>query len=153
MARKPTEFTQFKLRIRESLRRKIERAADKKAISANAEAVERIERTFDEEERQEAFSREWEERREEFDEQQRQWYEEQAKIDAEHKAALRDSRLLTAMVGTQDNAELLRSLVYLINDSPDWASSNESRIALANRIQGFLVSADDIWQGDKDEGR
>jgi hypothetical protein len=46
MARKPTEFVQFKLRIREGLRREIERAAKKKAISANAEAVERLEQSF-----------------------------------------------------------------------------------------------------------
>jgi hypothetical protein len=50
MARKPTEYVQFKLRIRESLRRKIEKAAEKRAISANAEAVDRLEITFREEE-------------------------------------------------------------------------------------------------------
>jgi hypothetical protein len=47
MAKKPTEFVQFKLRIREGLRREIEKAAKKKAISANAEAVERLEKSFE----------------------------------------------------------------------------------------------------------
>jgi hypothetical protein len=51
MGRKPTDTVAFKLRIRESLRRKIEKAAERKKISANAEAVERIEKTFDDEER------------------------------------------------------------------------------------------------------
>ena len=46
MARRPTEYVQFKLRIRESLRRKIEKAAELRDHSANAEAVWRIERTF-----------------------------------------------------------------------------------------------------------
>jgi len=51
MARKPTDYVQFKLRIRESLRRKIEREAEKKKISANAEAVERLQATFDPQQR------------------------------------------------------------------------------------------------------
>jgi hypothetical protein len=46
MARKATEYVQFKLRIRESLRRRIEREAEKKNQSANAEAVERLEDSF-----------------------------------------------------------------------------------------------------------
>lgn len=47
MARKSTEFVQFKLRVREGLRVKIEREAKKKDQSANNEAVERLERSFD----------------------------------------------------------------------------------------------------------
>jgi hypothetical protein len=50
MARKATDFVQFKLRIREGLRRKIERSAEKKKISANAEAVELLEAAFENEE-------------------------------------------------------------------------------------------------------
>jgi hypothetical protein len=46
MVRKPTDFVQFKLRIRESLRRKLEKEAEKKATSANNEAVERLEQSF-----------------------------------------------------------------------------------------------------------
>ncbi|HXB76727.1 MAG TPA: Arc family DNA-binding protein [Bradyrhizobium sp.] len=46
MPRKSTEFVQFKLRIREGLRREIEKAAKKKGISANAEAVERLEKSL-----------------------------------------------------------------------------------------------------------
>jgi hypothetical protein len=47
MARKPTDYVQFKLRIRESLRRKIENAAAKQKHSANAEAVQRLSESFD----------------------------------------------------------------------------------------------------------
>src|SRR5262249_30097590 len=47
MARKPADFVQFKLRIREDLRRRLEREAEKKKISTNAEAVERLEKSFD----------------------------------------------------------------------------------------------------------
>jgi seryl-tRNA synthetase len=51
MVRKPTDFVQFKLRIRESLRRKLEKEAEKKATSANNEAVERLEQSFHTEQR------------------------------------------------------------------------------------------------------
>ena len=47
MAAKSTSYVQFKLRVRESLRRKIEKEAEKKDISANAEAVERLEHSFE----------------------------------------------------------------------------------------------------------
>jgi hypothetical protein len=47
MARKAAEFVQFKLRIREGLRRDIEREAKKNHRSANAEAVERLEKSFE----------------------------------------------------------------------------------------------------------
>jgi hypothetical protein len=47
VAKKPTEFTQFKLRIREGLRREIEKAAKKKGRSANSEAVARLEKSFE----------------------------------------------------------------------------------------------------------
>ena len=47
MARKATEFVQFKLRVREALRKKIEREATLSDHSANAEAVERLERSFE----------------------------------------------------------------------------------------------------------
>jgi hypothetical protein len=46
LARKPTDFIPFKLRIREALRRRLEREAEKKKISTNAEAVERLEWSF-----------------------------------------------------------------------------------------------------------
>src|SRR6478609_4866514 len=98
MARKPTEYVQFKLRIRESLRRKIEKAAEKKAQSANAEAVERIEYTFDEEDRWEATAKEMEERQDELNQQAREYYEEQAREKMAHEAALRDSKILNMLV-------------------------------------------------------
>jgi exonuclease VII small subunit len=47
MARKPT--IQYKIRIREDLRRRIEKAAEKNGVSANYEMVNRLERSFDQE--------------------------------------------------------------------------------------------------------
>jgi hypothetical protein len=44
--RKSTEFVQFKLRVREELRRRLERAAKKSDRSANNEAVARLEKSF-----------------------------------------------------------------------------------------------------------
>jgi hypothetical protein len=46
MARKPTDYVQFKLRIRQSLLKQIQKEAAKKKHSANNEAVERLEETF-----------------------------------------------------------------------------------------------------------
>lgn len=46
MARKPTDYVQFKLRIRQSLVKQIQKEAAKKKHSANNEAVERLEKSF-----------------------------------------------------------------------------------------------------------
>jgi hypothetical protein len=48
MSRKPTD--QFKLRISAGLRRRIEREAAKRAMTANALAVEQLEQAFDQKE-------------------------------------------------------------------------------------------------------
>src|SRR4051794_21607120 len=140
MARKPTDYVQFKLRIREGLRRKIERAAEKRAHSANAEAVERIEQSFEEEERHEAFLKDMEERRDEINEEQRQWYEEQAREKAEHDAALRDSRVLNVLIGGDENAQLLRLMILGMGNNPEWAATPESRKIFADKVHHFLIS-------------
>jgi hypothetical protein len=147
MVRKPTEYVQFKLRIRESLRRKIEKAAEKKAQSANAEAVERIEQTFEEEERWEAQYKEMEEHRDELDRQQREYYEEQARERAEHEAALRDSKILNMLAGDK-YAGILMRLIFAgeIKDNPDWAATPESRKAFADRLHSLIMSTD--FSGD-----
>jgi hypothetical protein len=46
MARKPTEIVNFTLRLREDLRKRLERAADKAERSLNIEIVERLEASF-----------------------------------------------------------------------------------------------------------
>jgi hypothetical protein len=46
-SRKLTDTVQLKLRIREDLRRKLEREAKKKEVSLNAEMVDRLIRSFD----------------------------------------------------------------------------------------------------------
>jgi hypothetical protein len=49
MPRKPSDIVQYKLRIRESLRRRIEKAAKKNKTSANQEMANRLEHSFDQE--------------------------------------------------------------------------------------------------------
>jgi hypothetical protein len=44
--RAPTDYVQFKLRIRAPLVKKLQKEADKKKQSANSEAVERLEQSF-----------------------------------------------------------------------------------------------------------
>jgi hypothetical protein len=50
MPRKPSAIVQYKLRIRETLRRRIEQAAKQHGVSANQEMVSRLERSFELEE-------------------------------------------------------------------------------------------------------
>jgi hypothetical protein len=49
MPRKPSDIVQFKVRIREKLRRRIEEAAKKNRISTNAEMASRLQASFDRE--------------------------------------------------------------------------------------------------------
>jgi predicted transcriptional regulator len=51
MPRKTTDIVQLTLRLREELRRKLERAADKKDRSLNIEIVDRLEASFEAETR------------------------------------------------------------------------------------------------------
>lgn len=147
MARKPTEYVQFKLRIRESLRRKIERAAELRKQSANAEAVWRIERTFSQDEEIAAQAEKMEAREAELQEMFQQQTEQKIQRDARYASALRDSLLLTMMAGSTDNVELLRVMMHYIHKHSDWSASAEKRKALAEEIQSFLSSADDVFQG------
>jgi hypothetical protein len=55
VVRKATEFTQFKLRIQQGLRREIEKAAKKNNRSANNEAVYRLEKSFSAEKETDAY--------------------------------------------------------------------------------------------------
>jgi hypothetical protein len=142
MARKPTEFVQLKLRIRETLRRKLERAAEKKGQSANAEAVERIAQTFADEELWEARYKNMEERQDEMDERHARWIEEKAREEAAHEAALRDSVVLQTLVGGDENARLLRVFILGMGNNPGWAATPEGRKILADKVHDFIVSAD-----------
>jgi len=147
MARKPTDYVQFKLRIRESLRRKIERAAEKRAHSANAEAVERIENAFAEEESWEAHHKEMEERQDEFEERHRRWIEEQARQEALYEASLRDSRILNMMVENKfPGALLLRTLARELAAAPEWAATPESKKMFADRLHSIIIRKD--FNGD-----
>jgi hypothetical protein len=143
MARKSTDYVQFKLRIRESLRRKIEKAAEKKAISANAEAVERIEETFREEERHEAWTKEMEERVDELNAQEREWRAELARREAAEKAAFRDSLVLNMMLESRHgSAHLLRTLARALGDNPEWAATAENKQAFADRLHRYIMNND-----------
>ncbi len=50
MARKPSDIAQLKLRIREELRRRLERAAENRGVSLNYEITSRLKESFDREE-------------------------------------------------------------------------------------------------------
>jgi len=147
MARKPTEYVQFKLRIRESLRRKIEKAAEKASHSANAEAVRLIEYALDEEERYEQMARDMKEQERHIEEEQRQFWEDRAREDAKQEAALRDSKILDLMIENKYAGILLR-LIFAgeVKDNPDWAATPESRKAFADRLHSIITTND--FSGD-----
>jgi hypothetical protein len=47
MPRKPTDVIQFSLRIRETLRLRLEKAAEKRAVTINYEITDRLQRSLD----------------------------------------------------------------------------------------------------------
>lgn len=148
MARKPTEYVQFKLRIRETLRRKIEKAASKKAISANAEAVERIEHTFAEEEMWEERSRDMEEREGELAQQHEEWIKERAAEEAIAKANARDARLVLRLAGSDVGADLLRRIVGTLVSNSDWSKTEAGRRKLADQVLPLILNANEMLRGD-----
>jgi len=56
MARRPTDTAIFSLRIREDLRKRIEREAQRQERSMNTEIIERLEESFNREERRDIFA-------------------------------------------------------------------------------------------------
>jgi hypothetical protein len=132
MARKATEFVQFKLRIREGLRRKIESAAEKKDISANAEAVERLENSFDSETRRNEMR--------ELASQFNKFIAESAEL---------DRKTLKMMAGDKDeNAMLLRILARELSGNPNWTASFESKKAFADRIHSMMLITNFTERGE-----
>jgi hypothetical protein len=143
MARKPTDYVQFKIRMREALRRKLERAAELKDISANAEAIERIEATFKQEEQFAAREKHIQEHEEEFEHKQREFWAEQEKERLLHVAALRDSRILNMMVEFKyAGALLLRLIAREIAGNTDWVATPESKKAFADKINSIITDRD-----------
>ncbi|MBV9532078.1 MAG: hypothetical protein JO283_13680 [Bradyrhizobium sp.] len=53
MARKATALIQFKLRIREHLRARLQQAADRRGVTLTQEIADRLEKSFEAESRQE----------------------------------------------------------------------------------------------------
>jgi hypothetical protein len=145
MARKPTDYVQFKLRIREALRRKLERGAELRKHSANAEAVWRIERTFTQDEAIEAQAEEMEAREAELREMWEKKVQEETQREAEYRTALRDSQLLTRMAGSDEIARMLRFIVRQFGDAHrGWAANPEGRKALADQIHDFILHIDQV---------
>jgi hypothetical protein len=144
MARKPTDFVQVKIRMREALRRKLERSALLRDHSTNAEALGRIERTFAQDEEIAAAAEKMEAREAELREMFQQQAEEQAKREAKYAMALRDSMLLTGMLGKPANVELMREIMWLIHKHPEWPAPDKKK-ALADEIHS-LITQGGAWE-------
>jgi hypothetical protein len=59
------------------------------------------------------------ERQDELNEQAREWYEEQAKREAEYKVGVRDTKLLEMFTKTDKNAHLFREIFFQLQQRPD----------------------------------
>ncbi|MCP1844404.1 putative O-linked N-acetylglucosamine transferase (SPINDLY family) [Bradyrhizobium sp. USDA 4524] len=160
MARKATEFAQFKLRIRESLRRRIEKEAEKKETSTNSEAVERLEQSFDSEKRMAEFQEHWEARarewRERVDELSRQAHERNealakvsAELDAQENnladiqrqldAQLASVSVVDALLGeNQASRDLIRRIALELANNPDWDRTPAARKTMTDKINSFI---------------
>jgi hypothetical protein len=144
MARKPTDYVQFKLRIRESLRRKIERVALRNAKSANAAAVDIIDRAFEQEEEWARHFQEMEADRDEFDAMWRAHEALEARRAAMHEASLRDTKILNMMMHDRsDSVDLLRGIFLELEHSPGWAGTSENKKILADRVRLLIMRDDD----------
>ncbi len=146
-AKKPTDIIPMMVRMREALRRKLERSADLHEQSINAEINWRLDRSIAHDEAIEEAAEEMSAREDQLQKWHEEWIKEQTRKEEEYKNALRDHRLLTMMVGDQDNVDLIKTLMYLINDNEGWNTSDDKRIELADKIHSFLISANDIFQG------
>jgi uncharacterized lipoprotein len=147
VARKPTDYVQFKLRIRESLRRKIERAAEKKKHSANAEAVELIERAFDEELLWAERAYEMAERKSEIQQMERDWFLAEATREAEANANARDAQLFHRLAGSDDGSRLIIRILMKLGADPNWSKSVSSRQKLADEILPLILDVE-TTEGD-----
>jgi hypothetical protein len=158
MARKPTEYVQFKLRIREGLRRNIEREAKKKAQSANNEAVDRLEKSFEIDDRITQLRDVWTERVEDIRKQSREAIDQITKETSGALAEMREANLelerayaqaemaasmIDVMLGKNEaSSNLLRRIALELANVPDWSSSKAGAEAMANRLRSLCVGGE-----------
>jgi hypothetical protein len=142
MKRKKTDTVQLsKIRIREELRQKLAKDAERQVKSLNAIIVERIEQAYEEEKR-EAETEKWlREQVESVAEQQRQFWEERGKEDTREAAAFRDSEILNMLIESKrGSAHLLRSLARELGNNPEWAATDESKKDFADRLHRYIIN-------------
>jgi di/tripeptidase len=154
MVRKPTEYVQFKLRVREGLRRNLEREAKKKAQSANNEAVERLEKSFEIDERISQLRDVWTERFEDLKKQSREAAEEAtaalaelqgANLELERSYAQAEmaATMIDVLLGKNEaSSNLLRRIALELANSPDWSSSRAGTEAMAERLRSVCIKGD-----------
>jgi hypothetical protein len=144
MKRKKTDTVQLsKIRIREELRQKLAKDAERQVKSLNAVIVERLEWSFAEEEQWEAQQKEMEENKEAFSKMEHEWLVEQERERNLHAAALRDSRILNMMVEFKyAGALLLRLIAREIACNTDWVATAESKKAFADKISSIIIDRD-----------
>ncbi|WP_198164053.1 Arc family DNA-binding protein [Bradyrhizobium jicamae] len=148
MARKPTEFVQLKLRIRESLRRRLERRATKEDRSTNAEAVKRLEDSLDHEDRLDAFAKEGFR----MEERHVQWREEKAREEEKAKADRLDARLFRNLTQSIPSLPVLIDLLPLLKGNPDWQKTEYGRRQMAAKVAEIILNADEYSIGGGNEG-
>jgi hypothetical protein len=146
MTRNPTDYVEVKIRMRVAMRRKLEREAEKKKISANAEALERIEKTFSDEGWFEARHKELEIERDKIVKRAEELGKELGLKGAAQmaaQAAQRDSTILNMMIeNRRGSAYLLRTLARELGANPEWATTPESKKDFADHLHQYIMNND-----------
>jgi hypothetical protein len=135
MARKANEMVQFKLMVREGLRRKLEREAERKGQSANAEAVERLEKSFENQEIADIIARTAHEAAQNT----------LLVIEAKFSKPGGDWTIETEDVDDKDTegaaAEFLRHIVRKLRANPGWDKSEAGRENMAQDVGRLILGA------------
>jgi hypothetical protein len=140
-ARKATEIVPTMLRIREDLRKRLEREAKNNDVSMNQEITDRLERSLAQDDEYEAHMREMQEREAEVEGEYRQHLEEMAKEEARQKAALRDVLIVDMLIGEHPgSARLLRTIAFQLANNPEWSDTPESKNEFADRLRNYILN-------------
>jgi hypothetical protein len=137
--RKKTDVVQLsKIRMREALRRKLERDAKREKTTLNAQIVKRIEDSFLDEERTEYMRKEVE---------KHQWDGEPETDPLEDyiqteiaNAKTRDTKILELLLANNtESATLLRLVAMELAASPDWSKTPSGKNEMADKLHYYAL--------------
>jgi len=138
MKRKKTDTVQLsKIRLREELRQKLAKEAERKAQSLNAEIVERLEDSFEFESQAEGL-------REQLRAAQKSLEELFAKgreLELAVQRSVGTQKIIDALVGNNKaSSDLIRKIAVEVTRNSEWSATDPGRLALAEKIYAYIVN-------------